>query len=129
MIFPTRFSEDPFYLCEELAGEEGAAPFDAGEESGGFRLDKVEYGGAARGAGVCSMTTTSVMGSHLKVLPVDRSHNPRNRRAVYGNPFAPFDVAGLETTHGEPTRVGSWKRRIQPRRAYGAPRQSSTLPV
>jgi len=34
---------------------------------------------------------------------------------------------GLETAHGEPTRARSWKRRIQPRGAYGASRQSSTL--
>jgi hypothetical protein len=34
---------------------------------------------------------------------------------------------GLETTYGEPTRARSWKRRIQPRGAYGVLRQSSTL--
>ena len=34
---------------------------------------------------------------------------------------------GLETAYGEPTRARSWKRRIQPRGAYGALRQSSTL--
>ncbi len=34
---------------------------------------------------------------------------------------------GLEPAHGEPTRARSWKRRIQPRGAYGAARQSSTL--
>src|SRR3970040_2182643 len=34
---------------------------------------------------------------------------------------------GLETAYGEPTRARSWKRRTQPRGAYGAPRQSSTL--
>jgi hypothetical protein len=34
---------------------------------------------------------------------------------------------GLETAYGEPTRARSWKRRIQPRRAYGALRQPSTL--
>src|SRR5438093_9244471 len=33
---------------------------------------------------------------------------------------------GLETAYGEPTRARSWKRRIQPRGAYGALRQSST---
>ena len=34
---------------------------------------------------------------------------------------------GLETAYGEPTRARSWKRRRQPRGAYGALRQSSTL--
>jgi hypothetical protein len=34
---------------------------------------------------------------------------------------------GLETAYGEPTRAQSWQRRIQPRGAYGALRQSSTL--
>src|SRR3990172_4319403 len=34
---------------------------------------------------------------------------------------------GLETAYGEPTRARSWKRRTQPRGAYGAPHQSSTL--
>jgi hypothetical protein len=34
---------------------------------------------------------------------------------------------GLETAYGDPTRARSWKRRIQPRGAYGASRQSSTL--
>ena len=34
---------------------------------------------------------------------------------------------GLETAYGEPTRARSWKRRIQPRGAFGALRQSSTL--
>jgi hypothetical protein len=34
---------------------------------------------------------------------------------------------GLETAYGEPTRARSWKRRIQPRGAYGVLRQSSTL--
>ncbi len=34
---------------------------------------------------------------------------------------------GLETAYGEPTRARSWKRRLQPRGAYGALRQSSTL--
>ena len=34
---------------------------------------------------------------------------------------------GLETAYGEPTRARSWKRRIQPRGAYGALSQSSTL--
>src|SRR2546425_6823780 len=34
---------------------------------------------------------------------------------------------GLETAYGEPKRARSWKRRIQPRGAYGALRQSSTL--
>ena len=34
---------------------------------------------------------------------------------------------GLETTYGKPIRARSWKRRIQPRGAYGALRQSSTL--
>jgi hypothetical protein len=34
---------------------------------------------------------------------------------------------GLETAYGEPTRARSWKRRIQPRGAYGVSRQSSTL--
>ena len=34
---------------------------------------------------------------------------------------------GLETAYGEPTRARSWKQRIQPRGAYGALRQSSTL--
>ena len=34
---------------------------------------------------------------------------------------------GLETAYGEPTRARSWKRRIQPRGAYGALRQSPTL--
>ena len=34
---------------------------------------------------------------------------------------------GLETAYGEPTRARSWKRRIQPRGAYGVTRQSSTL--
>ena len=34
---------------------------------------------------------------------------------------------GLETAYGKPTRARSWKRRIQPRGAYGALRQSSTL--
>jgi len=34
---------------------------------------------------------------------------------------------GLETAHGEPKRARSWKRRIQPRGAYGVTRQSSTL--
>jgi len=34
---------------------------------------------------------------------------------------------GLETAYGEPTRARSWKRRIQPRGACGALRQSSTL--
>src|SRR5437667_4661497 len=35
---------------------------------------------------------------------------------------------GLETAYGEPKRARSWNRRIQPRGAYGALRQSSTLP-
>ena len=34
---------------------------------------------------------------------------------------------GLETAYGEPTRARSWKRRIQPRGAYGVLRQSPTL--
>ncbi len=34
---------------------------------------------------------------------------------------------GLETAYGEPTRARSWKRRIQPRGACGALRQSPTL--
>ena len=34
---------------------------------------------------------------------------------------------GLETAYGEPTRARSWKRRTQPRGAYGVLRQSSTL--
>ena len=34
---------------------------------------------------------------------------------------------GLETAYGEPIRARSWKRRIQPRGAYGALRQPSTL--
>ena len=34
---------------------------------------------------------------------------------------------GLETAYGDPTRARSWKRRRQPRGAYGALRQSSTL--
>ncbi len=34
---------------------------------------------------------------------------------------------GLETAYGEPTRARSWKRRIQPRGAFGALRQPSTL--
>jgi len=34
---------------------------------------------------------------------------------------------GLETAYGEPKRARSWKRRIQPRGAYRALRQSSTL--
>ena len=34
---------------------------------------------------------------------------------------------GLETAYGEPKRARSWKRRTQPRGAYGALRQSSTL--
>ena len=34
---------------------------------------------------------------------------------------------GLETAYGEPKRARSWKRRIQPRGAYGVTRQSSTL--
>jgi hypothetical protein len=34
---------------------------------------------------------------------------------------------GLETAYGKPKRARSWKRRIQPRGAYGALRQSSTL--
>ncbi len=34
---------------------------------------------------------------------------------------------GLETAYGEPTRARSWKRRIRPRGAFGALRQSSTL--
>jgi hypothetical protein len=34
---------------------------------------------------------------------------------------------GLETAYGKPTRARSWKRRIQPRGAYGALRQSPTL--
>ncbi len=34
---------------------------------------------------------------------------------------------GLETAYGEPKRARSWKRRIQPRGAYGALRQSPTL--
>jgi len=34
---------------------------------------------------------------------------------------------GLETAYGEPTRARSWKRRIQPRGAYRALRQSPTL--
>jgi len=34
---------------------------------------------------------------------------------------------GLETAYGEPTRARSWKRRIQPRGAFGALRQSPTL--
>ena len=33
----------------------------------------------------------------------------------------------LETAYGEPTRARSWKRRIQPRGAYGVLRQSPTL--
>src|SRR4029453_12471573 len=39
-------------LRDELGREEGAAPFNAGEESCGLRLGEVEYGGALRGAGV-----------------------------------------------------------------------------
>ncbi len=34
---------------------------------------------------------------------------------------------GLETAYGKPTRARSWKRRIQPRGAYGVLRQPSTL--
>jgi hypothetical protein len=34
---------------------------------------------------------------------------------------------GLETAYGEPIRARSWKRRTQPRGAYGALRQSPTL--
>ena len=34
---------------------------------------------------------------------------------------------GLETAYGEPKRARSWKRRIQPRGAYGVLRQPSTL--
>jgi hypothetical protein len=34
---------------------------------------------------------------------------------------------GLETAYGEPKRARSWKRRIQPRGAYRALRQSPTL--
>ena len=34
---------------------------------------------------------------------------------------------GWRRAHGEPTRARSCKRRIQPREASGAPRQSSTL--
>jgi hypothetical protein len=34
---------------------------------------------------------------------------------------------GLETAYGKPTRARSWQRRIQPRGAYGALRQSPTL--
>ena len=34
---------------------------------------------------------------------------------------------GLDTADGDPTRARRWKRRIQPRGAYGALRQSSTL--
>ena len=34
---------------------------------------------------------------------------------------------GLETAYGKPIRARSWKRRIQPRGAYGALRQSPTL--
>ena len=34
---------------------------------------------------------------------------------------------GLEMAYGNPTRARNWKRRIQPRGAYGALRQSSTL--
>ena len=34
---------------------------------------------------------------------------------------------GLETAYGEPKRARSWKPRTQPRGAYGALRQSSTL--
>ncbi len=34
---------------------------------------------------------------------------------------------GLETAYGEPKRARSWKRRIPPRGAYGALRQSPTL--
>ena len=34
---------------------------------------------------------------------------------------------GLETAYGKPTRARSWKRRIQPRGASGALRQSPTL--
>src|SRR6266852_8952361 len=36
---------------------------------------------------------------------------------------------GLETAYGKPIRARSWKRRIQPRGAYGVPRQSSTRPL
>ena len=36
---------------------------------------------------------------------------------------------GLEMAYGNPTRARNWKRRIQPRGAYGALRQSSTLLV
>ena len=47
-----------------------------------------------------------------------------------GNPHAPFDVAGAgDGPTANPKRARSWKRRIQPRGAYGVPRQSSTLPV
>jgi hypothetical protein len=34
---------------------------------------------------------------------------------------------GLEMAYGEPKRARSWKRRIRPRGAYGALRQSLTL--
>ena len=34
---------------------------------------------------------------------------------------------GLDTAYGKPIRARSWKRRIQPRGAYGVLRQPSTL--
>jgi hypothetical protein len=58
----------------------------------------------------------------------DRSHNPcreADREAAYGKPLR--GGGGWRRAHGEPTRARSWKRRIQPRGASGAPHQSSTL--
>src|SRR5207245_4444780 len=38
------------WVCEGVGREEGAAPFDAGEESSGLRLEAVEYGEGLYGA-------------------------------------------------------------------------------
>ena len=97
-LLPDRELGPVLCLRDELGGEEGAAPFDAGEESCGLRLDEVEYGGALRGAGGCFVTTTFATGPAPDSAPwpigritlgVKRTGKPRT-----GNPFAPFEVAG-----------------------------------
>ena len=119
-------------LCEELGQEEGAASSDGGEKACGLRLEDVEYGGASRDAGVCSMTTASSTGRApqsalwpigLITLAVKRIGKRRT-----GNPFAPFEVAGAgdgltANLHGHEAGNGGHSQGG----AYGVPRQSSTL--
>ena len=64
-------------------------------------------------------------------MPVERYENSVNGWVNYfriGHASRCFAIVRrLETAYGEPKRARSWKRRIQPRGAYGALRQSSTL--